>query len=207
MSVITLDQFHKEFGPGRKPHPRAFGIDKCIKPELEAPVLTALVDHLKARRVVEIGINAGATAAAILAGNETIEEYIGIDLPKIWFVDAPAGQHALADPRLTILQPEHGARDIDPEEIGKVDFVFIDADHSYDAVSKDTDLARQLIRPGGILAWHDYQHPGNPDVKKYIHAVNNDQEHPIVYADGTTICYQIAPEEKKAKKSRTRKKK
>jgi len=37
-----------------------------------------------------------------------------------------------------------------------LDIVFIDADHSYDAVRKDIDLWLPKIREGGILAGHDY---------------------------------------------------
>lgn len=45
---------------------------------------------------------------------------------------------------------------------GKADMIFIDADHSVDAVTKDIWLAKQLLRKGGILCGHDYHsnHPG-----------------------------------------------
>jgi hypothetical protein len=36
------------------------------------------------------------------------------------------------------------------------DFVYIDADHSYEAIKHDLELAWPLIRPGGALAGHDY---------------------------------------------------
>ena len=36
------------------------------------------------------------------------------------------------------------------------DFVFIDADHSYEAVRADILAYRPLVRRGGILAGHDY---------------------------------------------------
>jgi len=35
------------------------------------------------------------------------------------------------------------------------DLVFIDGDHSYNAVAADTMIFGRLVRPGGILAWHD----------------------------------------------------
>jgi len=37
-----------------------------------------------------------------------------------------------------------------------VDFVFIDADHSYDAVRADIRAWRPKLRAGGLLAGHDY---------------------------------------------------
>ncbi len=36
------------------------------------------------------------------------------------------------------------------------DFVFIDADHGYEAVAADIDAYLPLVRPGGIVAGHDY---------------------------------------------------
>jgi predicted O-methyltransferase YrrM len=40
------------------------------------------------------------------------------------------------------------------------DFVFIDADHRYEAVDADIHAYRSLVRPGGILAGHDYHWEG-----------------------------------------------
>lgn len=40
---------------------------------------------------------------------------------------------------------------------GKMDLVFVDGDHRYDAVKKDTETAFRLIKPqSGIIVWHDY---------------------------------------------------
>jgi cephalosporin hydroxylase len=43
-----------------------------------------------------------------------------------------------------------------------VDFLFIDADHSYDSVKRDFELWSPLVRPGGIVAFHDVKpdYPG-----------------------------------------------
>jgi hypothetical protein len=38
---------------------------------------------------------------------------------------------------------------------GKVDFAFVDGDHSYAGLRKDIFLARELLRPGGWMALHD----------------------------------------------------
>ena len=37
----------------------------------------------------------------------------------------------------------------------KVDFLFIDADHSYEGVKKDFEIYSPLVRKGGIIAFHD----------------------------------------------------
>lgn len=43
-----------------------------------------------------------------------------------------------------------------------LDFVFLDADHVYESISKDIEAWLPKIKPGGILAGHDYVpiHPG-----------------------------------------------
>lgn len=42
----------------------------------------------------------------------------------------------------------------------QVDMVFIDGDHRYETVLKDIDKAFELVRPGGIIAGHDYYWDG-----------------------------------------------
>lgn len=37
-----------------------------------------------------------------------------------------------------------------------MDFVFVDGAHDYQSVRKDTENALRLLRPGGVILWHDY---------------------------------------------------
>lgn len=39
--------------------------------------------------------------------------------------------------------------------VNPVDLLFIDGDHTYEAVRRDWTLYRDLVRPGGIIAFHD----------------------------------------------------
>jgi predicted O-methyltransferase YrrM len=39
----------------------------------------------------------------------------------------------------------------------KFDFIYIDANHSYESVKHDIMLAKKLIKEGGIIAGHDYR--------------------------------------------------
>jgi hypothetical protein len=49
-----------------------------------------------------------------------------------------------------------------------LDFVFIDADHSYESVKADIDAWLPKVRHGGILAGHDYGAPLWPGVKQAV---------------------------------------
>ena len=41
----------------------------------------------------------------------------------------------------------------------KIDLLFIDGDHSYQAVKKDFELYSPLVRKGGIVVFHDIINP------------------------------------------------
>ncbi len=38
---------------------------------------------------------------------------------------------------------------------GKCDWIFVDASHAYECVAADTRSALRMIRPGGMIFWHD----------------------------------------------------
>lgn len=56
-----------------------------------------------------------------------------------------------------------------------VDFVFIDADHSLDSVTKDINAWLPKIRENGIIAGHDYFNPCG--VKKAVDKIFGDSVH------------------------------
>jgi cephalosporin hydroxylase len=45
----------------------------------------------------------------------------------------------------------------------RIDLLFIDGDHSYDGVSRDYDMYGALVRPGGLIAFHDITHTDWPE--------------------------------------------
>jgi len=44
---------------------------------------------------------------------------------------------------------------------GRIDLVFIDGAHHYEAALSDTQSALKLLRPGGWLVWHDFANYGD----------------------------------------------
>ena len=40
--------------------------------------------------------------------------------------------------------------------VGRAGLVFVDGSHAYDYVRKDSETAMRLVRPGGVVLWHDY---------------------------------------------------
>lgn len=47
------------------------------------------------------------------------------------------------------------------------DFIFLDGDHKYESVRSDIENAFTMLKPGGILAGHDYA-PGWPEIIKAV---------------------------------------
>ena len=73
-----------------------------------------------------------------------------------------------------------------------IKFIFIDADHSYPGVKKDTDKAFEYIQDqeSGIIMWHDYRpHITDPwlGVQTYLEEVAS-YGFPIKWVDGTNLA-------------------
>lgn len=131
----------------------------------ETSILIALVNSVAPKVMIEVGCQVGSTAHTILRNSPTIERYVGIDVPNHCQPTLPsqrsevppiAGLLALVDPRFEVLMRERGSLGLAEGELPRCDAVFIDGDHSEDAVRHDSHLARACVRPGGIIVWHDH---------------------------------------------------
>jgi hypothetical protein len=67
---------------------------------------------------------------------------------------------------------------------GSVDFVYIDANHTYDCVKEDIGLWAPKVRSGGILGGHDYI-VDTPDVIRAVDEVFGEPMH--VFGDTSWI--------------------
>jgi predicted O-methyltransferase YrrM len=75
--------------------------------------------------------------------------------------------------------------------IGKLDLVFIDADHTYDAVINDSHKALQMLSPKGIVVWHDYTVV--IDTKRACHAfMQRNPNRRFVHILDTTLLVMLA---------------
>ena len=63
--------------------------------------------------------------------------------------------------KIVIGSSESAVKDFANESI---DFIYIDADHSYDAVKKDIEMWFPKVKRGGYMAFHDY----SEDVKRAV---------------------------------------
>lgn len=119
--------------------------------------LLKLATAQRPRRVLELGSYKGWTALYLArqCGPET--SIVAID------VDPDHGEAYSDQPEAARIERRVGQIDtsmFSPAEFGCFDLIFVDADHGYNAVKRDSELALELITPDGFIVWHDYGNYG-----------------------------------------------
>ena len=67
----------------------------------------------------------------------------------------------------------------------RVDLAFVDGAHSYEYVRSDSSKALAMVRPGGIILWHDYC-AWYPGVFQYLHELLS--SYPLKHIEGTHLA-------------------
>ena len=160
--------------------------------------LINLIKENNCKKVAEIGIFKGRTMRKVLRNRETfntIEEYWAIDPFTVlthYKSYKEKGFHRLGKftdeqwkwaynkvlsymawfPQLKVvkLTSEEAAK-LFPNHYfpkGYFDLIFIDGDHTYEAVKQDIQLWQPLLIPEGILCGHDYSERHYPGVKRAV---------------------------------------
>jgi hypothetical protein len=150
---------------------------------LECVGLAALSNLVKAKRVFEFGTYKGVSTTQLALNVGEGGMVFTLDLPE----DHPSyslpiprpqereiameGQKGILIPndlrkRVTFLQSDSATFDETPY-LGSMDLVFVDGAHSYEYVRNDTLKGWRMLRPGGVLVWHDVL-PSHPAVVWYV---------------------------------------
>ena len=126
-------------------------------------------------KVVEVGVERGINAC------ECIAKWEGIDLT---LVDSYKGNEVKPPTngftaelnrrgvKWMLMDSCDAAKLFDDESL---DFVYIDADHSYEAVMKDIMAWASKVRHGGVLGGHDYSEPSCGGVKRAVDEIFGDK--------------------------------
>jgi len=140
------------------PFPRNLG----VLPQ-ELIVLTKLVDHLKAKRVVEFGTAEGRTALNIALHLPPGGEIITLDLPPVpgknevgfFYWDQPAKS------RIKQVFASVDAWDYRPYR-ASAELVFCDACDRMPGLAAEAYQAFSVVKPGGVILRHDYSTAEGP---------------------------------------------
>lgn len=129
-----------------------------------AGFLALAVDHAP-QVVLEIGSDHGGTLWA-WQQLPSVRRVLAVDLPRGGFhsgrsLDAHGVEVVYGDSH----KPETLAELADLLADDSVDLLFIDGDHTLEGVTSDYVMYSPLVRPGGVIGFHDIlTHPGMPYV-------------------------------------------
>jgi predicted O-methyltransferase YrrM len=118
--------------------------------------LMKLVRLVQPARAIELGSYRGYVARAMAENMPEGAALVTVDI-------APEHGEAYRGSELASrIERRVGAIDatLFEGEHGSYDFVFLDADHRYDAVRHDSDVVLPLLKPNGVIVWHDYSNWG-----------------------------------------------
>lgn len=162
----------------------------------EMDVLVALFASVKPETVIEFGVNFGLTAEVMLKHIASIKHYIGIDVSPGYHTRIKSQQKEVPinpgilvqdDDRFKLMLRREGSFDIKPSDLPQAQAIFIDGDHSYEAVMHDSSLAHACIQEGGIIVWHDYKNP-EVEVTQALDDLAMHDGHTIKNVEGTWLA-------------------
>ncbi len=122
--------------------------------------LAERVHALRPARSAEIGCYAGGTLALFAQAAPPDARILSVDIQYMEFRDAAAPGFARNSQQIACLTADTHQ----PATVGKVmrwlagtplEFLFIDGDHSYEGVEADFRMYAPLVRPGGLIGFHD----------------------------------------------------
>lgn len=140
---------------------------------LETVTLAAIVRHIDARQVLEIGTLDGNTTLALAANTADDAVITTVDLPADWggnmHLNVPPRFLDAANPGRVGWQARDSALAGKVRQIlcdsatldwgtlgGPFDMILIDGCHYYSYVKSDTANAVRQLAPNGIIVWHGY---------------------------------------------------
>jgi predicted O-methyltransferase YrrM len=161
----------------------AIGEHAAIQKEQELAAYLAIVMDLEPLdTIVEVGAFAGGT---LWAWHQLGARVIGVDMPPPGYPDGPqvndlgmtviCGDSHHPDTRDQLLKELDGA---------PVDMLFIDGDHTYEGVKADWELYAPLVRPGGVIGFHDIcLHAEMPfiEVNRFWFTLDGDKEELVAW--------------------------
>jgi len=186
---------------------KAFGVSiKPLQIEYEMAKLLEVMTELRPKVVLEIGTAGGGTLFLFTWVAEPEAKIISIDLPggpfgggyPRWKIPLYKSFSREGQKIYLIRRDSHNPQTL--EEVKrilsdeKVDFLFIDGDHTYEGVKRDFEMYSPLVKKGGIIAFHDVV-PGPPEnvsgVPEFWNGIKNKYKHLEIVKDPNQGGYGI----------------
>jgi hypothetical protein len=173
-------------------------------------LLAQLLHYFQPKLLLEVGTYRGTTTRLMLDSVKPGARIYTIDLP----LDRQFGQTVAATDQPLIEDQKVGVDYLSHPLTGQVtqilgnsqepatwqqvpnniEFAFIDASHSYEAVRRDTEQAFAKITPDAVIIWHDYTFAETAErgVGKYIRELMLTRPD-IFVCEGTEMALRIPP--------------
>lgn len=103
--------------------------------------------------IVDIGLHEGRTAIALALGSDPSVAVYGIDIERFPKYLSNVEKFELQDRLFRIIKKSHLCA---KTWTLPINMIFIDGDHSYEAVRKDIKGWMPHVVKGGVVAFHDY---------------------------------------------------
>jgi cephalosporin hydroxylase len=164
----------------------------AIQKPSEIASLARLVQNARPKVVVEIGTAKGGTLYVWTRSNPQVEMVVSLDLPGGLFGGGYDGRRiklyrefAYDRPatRMEFLRCDSHTAATREKLItilaGRtIDFLYIDGDHAYEGVKIDFQMYAPLVRPGGLIAFHDIVTTGNGhEVSRFWNEIKSKYRH------------------------------
>jgi len=188
---------------------RIAALDGNITPS-ELMIISGFVSQRKPAVCFEIGTFDGRTTENMAANQPDDGKCYTLDLP-------PEGADAAALPlacgdityinketsgarissseksgKITQLYGDSGTFDFAPYE-NQIDLMFVDGSHSYEYVLADTEKAYKMVKPGGLILWHDYDSRWWPGVTRALNELQSQDARfgEIRNIQNTALCFMV----------------
>lgn len=126
-------------------------------PIADTVMLAKLARCAMPKRILEVGSYRGYTAKMLARNTCQETRIVAFDMdPKHGEAYRGSEFETKIERRVGAVSPTAFPKD----EMGSYDFIFLDADHTYDAVKHDTEILLPLLSDDGFFIWHDYANWG-----------------------------------------------
>jgi cephalosporin hydroxylase len=149
----------------------------------EMVALLERVAKIEPKVILEIGVDKGYSMD-VWSEAFNPDVLVGVD-NNITALSTPAGKGLVIEGDSH--DEETFAKVVSALEGKEIDFLFIDGDHHYDSVKLDYTNYGQLVRKGGIIAFHDATDIGIDGVEPYrfLAELGKEKDIEVIHIDGT----------------------
>lgn len=168
----------------------------------ELLLISSLVSYFKPKNLLEIGTFDGLSTLHLALNSPLDSKIHTLDISSDQLVDknllAPSDLKYILEPSKKkklyketafvekIIEHEGHSLFFSFSQFQEVDFVFIDGGHHFQIVKNDTEKSLSILKPGGIILWHDYS-PNQQGVYNYLNQLSSSLS--LLHLKGTSLVF------------------